>query len=326
MDLDNKNVLITGGAGFIGSNLVEQLVKLGANVTIIDSMIAPYGGNEFNLVKIRKKIQFEKADVRSRDQMRELVKNKDFIFHLAGQTGRVISMNNPFLDLDINCNGMLSLLEAIKSENRRVKLIYASSRGVIGVPRYLPVDENHPTNPEDIYGANKLTAEKYCLIYVKTIGLPASIIRLNNVYGPKCQVRSNHYGTINLFIAYALQGKTLPVYGDGTQTRDYVYIDDVVSAFIKIATNKAVDGELFFVSSGKEYSLLEIVNIIQKEIPTTKYTLVPYPPDLKKIDFQRFFSTSEKIYKAVGWIPKTSLEQGIKKTINYYLRNLEKYI
>lgn len=325
IDLLGSQVLITGGAGFIGSNLTERLVNLGAKVTIIDMMLPPYGGNKFNLQNIKKKIVFIKKDIREEIIMRKLVKGKDFIFHLAGQTGRIISMENPVLDSSINCLGTLSLLEALKKENRKAKLIFAGSRGVIGKPMYLPVDENHPTNPLDIYGVNKLTAENYCFVYGREYRFPVCSLRFNNVYGPKCQIKSNHYGTINLFIAYALQKKTLPVYGNGCQTRDYLYIDDAVDALIRATETKA-DGHFFFVCSGKGYSLLKIVQLIKKEIKTTKYKLTPYPKELKTIDFPNFVSSFDKIKKVLSWEPKVSLDHGIKTTIEYYQRNLLHYL
>ena len=236
-------ILITGGAGFIGSNLATKLVKNGARVTILDAMIKPYGANEFNLKEIKHKITFIKGDIRSIQTVINVVDGKDFIFHLAGQTGRMISMEQPRLDTDINCLGTLAVLEAIRKQKKKPKLIFGSSRGVIGKPIYFPVDESHPTNPRDIYGINKLAAEKYCMLFGEQYDFGVTSLRLNNVYGPKCQIKSNHYGTINLFIAYALQNKILPIFGEGTQTRDYIYIDDVVDAFIKSMSSK-VDGEI----------------------------------------------------------------------------------
>lgn len=324
-DLKNSEILITGGAGFIGSNLAEKLVEIGAKVTIVDAFIKPYGGNLFNLKKIFKKIKFINGDVRSKRLMKRLVDGKDFIFHLAAQTGRTIAMKNPRIDFDINCNGTISILEAMRIKNRNAKIIYSGSRGVIGKPMFFPVDENHPTEPLDIYGANKLLAEKYCSIYAKSFGFSTTTLRLNNVYGPKCQIKSNHYGTINLFISYALQDKILPVYGDGMQTRDYVYIDDVVDALLRSAGHNA-DGHIFFVGSGKEDSLIDIVKIIKKEIKKTKHEIVPYPCSLKNIDFLRFVSNPLKIKKILGWENKTNLQEGIKKTIVFYRRNLKYYI
>ncbi len=321
----NAEVLITGGAGFIGSTLAMSLVEKGARVTIVDAMIPPYGGNMFNLQDIITKIQFLKEDVRDEKKMKKIMQGKDFVFHLAAQTGRLISMEKPEFDFDINYNGTLSVLKAIASEKRNIKLVFASSRGVVGAPVYLPVDENHPTYPRDTYGKNKLKAEGLCIAFSKTHGFSATSLRFNNVYGPRCQIKSNHYGTINLFIRYALEGKVLPIYGDGRQTRDYIYIDDTVDALIR-AISKKSDGEIFFVGAGKGYSLLDIVSFIKEEITTVTYTLIPYPKNLEKIDFSRFTSSFEKIEKTLGWNPKIDIKEGIRKTATWYRDYLPYYL
>lgn len=324
-NLSGAEILITGGAGFIGSNLAEKLVKLNAKVTILDAMISPYGGNEFNLKNIKSKISFVKGDVRSRAQVKKVIDGKDFVFHLAAQTGRNISMTNPKLDTDINCMGTLTILDQIRKNKRKPKLIFSGSRGVIGEPIYFPVDEKHPENPRDVYGINKLAAERYCLLFGNEYGFGATSLRLNNVYGPKCQIRSNHYGTLNLFIAYGLQNKVLPIYGTGLQTRDYIYVDDVVEAFV-MATSPKVDGQFFFVGTGKEASILDLVKMIKKEIPKLKYKNIPFPIDLKSVDFPRFYSTSKKIKKELSWEPKVALSEGIKLTADYYKKYLKFYL
>jgi len=324
-NISGAKILITGGMGFIGSNLAEKLVENGARVTILDAMIAPYGGNEFNLERFRSKIDLIEGDIRSEEAVKKAVNGKDLVFHLAGQTGRIISMEDPVLDTEINCLGTLNILDAIRKEVNKPKIIFAGSRGVIGKPNYLPVDEKHQENPKDIYGINKLTAERYCFLFGSDYGFRATSLRLNNVYGPKCQIKSNHYGTLNLFVAYALQGKVLPIYGDGKQTRDYIYISDVVDAFVKAMSPKA-DGQFFFVGTGKATSLIDIVKMIKKKIPSTKSEICPFPEALKSVDFPDFYSTSEKIEKVLSWKPVVSLEDGIKKTADFYKKHLKHYL
>lgn len=324
-DLRGAEILITGGAGFIGSNLGIQLDILGAHVTILDSFISPYGGNRFNLFPIEKSFRLIEGDVRSRELLLKLVDGKDFVFHLAAQTGRVISMSRPEFDIDINCLGTVNILEAIKTQSRKAKIIFTSSRGVIGEPKYLPVNEDHPVGPKDMYGADKLAAEWYVRIYGNEYAIPYTILRLNNVYGPRCQIRSNHYGTINLFISYALQNKEIPIYGDGTQTRDYVYIDDTVDALI-CSCNKKADSEIYFVGTGVPNTLLSIVRIIGKYVNNTKFRMVKFPKDLAKLDFHDFYSDSIKITANLGWEPSTNLSKGILKTVEYYKNYLHKYL
>lgn len=325
MRIKDSNILITGGSGFIGSNLAEALVKRGSNVTIFDLMLKPYGGNKFNISKIKNKIKFVNGDVRSKGNISRALEGSDIVYHLAAQTGRSISMENPKLDVDINLVGTLNVLEGIRKMKKKPKLIFAGSRGVIGKPEYLPVDEHHHENPRDVYGINKLAAENLVLLYGKEYGFHSTSLRLNNVYGPRCQVKSNHYGTVNLFISYALRNIVLPIYGTGEQTRDYIYVDDVVDAFIKAVSPKA-DGKYFFVGTGIPVSLIEIVDILKKYIPTTKAKLVPFPKTLKSVDFPEFYSTSEKITGILGWKPKISIEEGIFKTVEFYRKNLKHYV
>lgn len=325
MNIKNSEILITGGAGFIGSNLAIELVKQDAKVTIVDSMLSPYGGNLFNLKCIKDKVSFVEGDVRSSDLIEKIVKGKDCVVHLAAQTGRLISMKNPSLDYEINCQGTLNVLNALKKENKTAKFIFSSSRGVIGKPMYLPVDENHPAQPRDMYGIHKLTAEYYCWLYAREYNIPIIILRFNNVYGPRCQIKSNHYGTINLFIAGALMNKVSFIYGDGAQTRDYVYIDDTVDAIIK-SINSDVKDELYFVASGKEYSLLDIVSYIKKHIPEAAFSFKAFPEEFGNIDFHRFVSTSNKIKDDLGWESIIPLDLGIKKTIEFYRESLANYL
>ncbi len=324
-DIRDAEILITGGAGFIGSNLAQMLVKKKARVTIVDVMIRPYGGNLYNLKDIADKITVVNEDVRKKTIVKKLIDGKDMVFHLAAQTGRVISMKKPWLDLEINCFSTLSILEEIRKKNKKAKLIFTSSRGVIGNPLYFPVDENHPTIPRDLYGAHKLLAEKYCFIYGREYGIGVTVLRFNNIYGPKCQVRSNHYGTINLFIRYALEKKALPIYGSGKQTRDYLYVSDAVNALMAVI-DKKVNNEYFFVGSGKETTLLEIAQKIKKHIRSTTYHLVPYPKELESLDFERFSSSSKKIKKMLAWEPIVTLEDGIQKTVAYYKKYLPYYL
>ena len=222
MDFKNKQILITGGLGFIGSNLAIELVRLGADVQIMDALIPPYGANLFNVKEIKNKIKITKSDVRDYRAVKKCVVKKDYVFHLAGQVSRLISMENPLLDNEINCRGTLNVLEAIKNINPSAKIIFAGSRGEIGNPKSLPVNEDTVPLPNDIYGADKLASEHYLRIYYQAYGIKTVTLRINNVYGERCQIKSSHYGIINLFINYVFENKTITIYGDGKQTRDYI--------------------------------------------------------------------------------------------------------
>jgi nucleoside-diphosphate-sugar epimerase len=319
-------VLITGGLGFIGSNLAHKLVQMGADVTILDAMLEPYGFNMQNVNDIKDDIRIISGDIRDLKTVADAVKEKNFIFHLAAQVGRSISMNSPVLDLKINCLGTLNILNCCKKYNNSARIVYASSRAVIGEPLYFPVDENHPTNPTDVYGINKLTAEKYCLLYSKTYGIEATSLRLSNVYGPRSQIRNDYYGILNRFIGLTMMDQPLPVFGSGNQTRDYVFIDDVTEAFILAACNKRAVGETFFVGSGVETKFIDMVKMIISVVGKGSYYHRNFPSDLEKIDIKRFVVSYKKINDYLAWSPKTSLADGIKETATYYSKNLRYYV
>lgn len=324
--MKDEKILILGGLGFIGSNLAQRLVKLGAEVTIYDACLDPYGWNFANIKEIKDKIKIIKGDIRDFDLIKEHVKNKNYIFNCAAQVGHIISMNDPFLDIEINCKGTMNVLEACRRFNDDVKIIYTATRGQVGEPIYTPVDEEHPDNPTDIYGINKLAAEKYHLVYHHVYGIPVTSMRLNNVYGPRCQMQHGHYGVLNYFVGRAMQGETITVYGKGNQTRDFVYIDDVVDALILVARNQAANGEIFMVGSGNEVRFIDMVKLVIKTVGKGKYIHAPYPFERGKVDIKRFVASYAKLNKMLGWTPKISLEEGVKKTVDFYTERLNEYL
>ncbi len=324
--LNGKKVLITGGLGFIGSNLAHRLVKEGAKVEIYDACLEPYGWNYANIREIKNDVQVTVADIRDAATLKKHLAGKDIVFHLAAQVGREVSMEHPDLDTDINCNGTINLCRACAEMDNGVKVVYAGSRGEIGEPVYLPVDEAHPTNPTDVYGINKLAAEKYLMLYGKIYGFPAVTLRLNNVYGPRCQMHHGFYGILNWFITNATQETPITVYGDGLQTRDYVYVDDVVDAFIRAALSPEADHDIFFIGSGVETIFLDMVKEVIKAVGKGEYIHVPFPPQRESIDIRKFVVTYEKFQKATGWEPKVDLATGVQKTVDYYKDRWDEYL
>ena len=324
--LNGKNILITGGLGFIGSNLAHKLVGYGANVEIFDAMLDPYGWNFANVREIKDKLSVVKGDIRDKEFLRKHIENKDIIFHLAAQVGREVSMENPVLDTEINCNGTINLCQIMVELQSKAKIVYAGSRGQIGEPVYLPVDENHPTNPTDVYGINKLAAEKYLLLYGNIYGFPVTSLRLNNVYGPRCQMHHGFYGILNWFITNAHLGKPITVYGDGLQTRDYVFVDDVVDGFIRSALTPATDNEIYFIGSGVETLFLDMVKSVIKSVGKGEYTHIPFPPERESIDIRKFVVTFKKFQAATGWEPKYDLETGVQKTVDFYQDRWDEYL
>ncbi len=324
--LKGKRVLITGGLGFIGSNLAQRLVREGAQVVIYDACLDPYGWNYANVKEIKNEIEIVVADIRDAKTLASYVHGKDIVFHLAAQVGREISMADPYLDTEINCNGTLNLCRALTQNGHAPKIVYAGSRGQIGEPAYLPVDESHPTHPTDVYGINKLSAEKYLLLYGKIYGFPVVSLRLNNVYGPRCQMHHGFYGILNWFIRNAMEDKPITVYGDGMQTRDYVYVDDVVDAFVRAALTPAADNEIFFIGSGVETIFLNMVKAIINSVGRGSYVHVPFPPERESIDIRKFVVTYQKFHKATGWKPRVELIQGVQATVDFYRNRMEEYV
>jgi nucleoside-diphosphate-sugar epimerase len=326
MTLHEKNILITGGLGFIGSSIAHRAVALGGRVTLLDACLEPYGWNPVNIREIEQQVRFIKGDIRDRQLIARFTKESDIVFHMAAQVGREISMEQPALDTEVNCIGTLHLLEAARSMQSPPKIVFAGSRGQVGEPRYLPVDENHPDHPTDVYGINKLAAEQYCLLYHHVYDLPVTSLRLNNVYGPRCQMHAGFYGILNWFMSNAMQGKPITVYGKGSQTRDYVYIDDVVDAFIRSATASETNGRMYYVGSSVETVFIDMVREIVRAVGKGEISHVPFPASREKIDIKRFVVSTQKLEQDTGWKAKTDLRAGIGKTYSYYESRLREYL
>ncbi len=321
-----KTVLITGGLGFIGSNLARRLVDLEARVTVIDSLIPEYGGNLFNIDGYADRLTVNIADVRDPYAMRALVHGQDVIFNLAGQVSHMDSMTDPFTDLEINARSQLSILEACRHENPAVKVIYAGTRQQYGKPRYLPLDEDHLQAPTDVNGVNKLAGEWYHVVYHTAYGLRTTSLRLTNTYGPRQLIKHNRQGFIGWFIRLAVEGKEIQLYGDGSQLRDLTYVDDVVDAFLRAGASDTANGSVYNLGGTAPISLLELATLIVKVAGRGSVTLVPWPEARKKIDIGDVYSSYARIEAALGWQPRTALTAGLERTIAYYTRHLAHYV
>lgn len=320
-----KRVLITGGLGFIGSNLAHRLVEWDADVLIVDSLIPDYGGNLFNVEGIKSEVRVNIADIRDRSSMDYLVREQDYIFNLAGQVSHMDSMLDPYTDLDINCRSQLSLLEACRYNNPTVKIVYASTRQIYGVPDYLPVDERHLLHPTDVNGINKMAGEWYHILYNNVYGIRATSLRLTNTYGPRQLVKHKRQGFIGWFIRLAVDGEEISVYGDGTQLRDLNYVDDVVQALLLAGASDRPNGEIFNLGGLEPVSLLEIVQVLTELCPEGTYKLVPFPEDKKRIDIGDYYGDYSKIKRTLGWEPTVPLREGLAKTIDFYRRYKSHY-
>ncbi len=321
----NRTILITGGLGFIGSNLARRLVDLGARVTLVDSLITDYGGNRFNIDGYEDRLSLNIADVRDPFSMRALVQGQDVIFNLAGQVSHMDSMTDPFSDLEINARSQLSILEACRHENPDVKVVYAGTRQQYGKPAYLPLDEEHRQRPTDVNGVNKLAGESYHIVYHNAYGLRTTSLRLTNTYGPRQLMAHNRQGFIAWFVRLAVEDKEIQLYGDGQQLRDLTYVDDVVDAFLRAGASDAVDGHVYNLGGPRPISLLELTHLIIEIAGSGSVKLVPWPEARKKIDVGDVYSSYARIQETLGWQPTTPLEDGLARMIDYVRINRTHY-
>lgn len=316
----NQRVLITGGLGFIGSNLARRLVDLGSQVTLVDSLIPDYGGNLFNIAGYEERLRVNIADVRDPYSMRALVRGQDVLFSLAGQVSHLDSMQDPFTDLEINARSPLSILEACRHENPDVKVVYAGTRQQYGKPRYLPLDEDHLQLPTDVNGVNKLAGEWYHMVYYNAYGLRTASLRLTNTYGPRQLLRHNRQGFIGWFVRLAVEDREIQLYGDGQQLRDLCYVDDVVDAFLRAGASDAANGQVYNLGGDAPITLLALAQRIVEIAGQGRVGMVPWPEERKRIDIGDVYSSYARIQASLGWQPVTPLETGLAQMIDYYRR------
>jgi UDP-glucose 4-epimerase len=332
--LAGKKVLITGGLGFIGSNLAIRLVELGADVLLVDSLIPEYGGNLFNIEPVKDRVRVNIADVRDANGMNYLVRGQDYLFNLAGQISHVDSMQDPYADLEINCRAQLSILEACRHNNPDIKVVFAGTRQVYGAPEYLPVDEEHLLRPVDVNGINKMAGEWYHIVYNNVYGIRALSLRLTNTYGPRLLMRHGRQGFIAWFIRQAIDNQEIQIYGDGRQLRDTNYVDDVVEAFLLAAAYEGANGRILNLGNSPPVSHLEFVDTLLEACrelggPTGPgrggYRLAPFPADKKRIDIGDYYADYSKAKHALGWEPRMPLREGLRRTVAYYLQHRDRY-
>ena len=321
-----RRVMITGGMGFIGSTLARQLVEVGADVLVVDALDPEYGGNRYNLHGIEERVRVSLTDVRDEAAVDALVRDQEVIFNLAGQVSHIDSMRDPYTDLDINCRAQLSMLEACRKHNPGVRVVYAGTRQIYGRPVRLPVDESHPVRPVDVNGINKAAGEHYHLLYHDVFGIRACSLRLTNVYGPRQLIKHNRQGFIGWFIRLAIEGSEIQVFGDGSQLRDFLYVDDAADAFLRAGATSICDGEAFNVGGDEPISHRELVSLLVATAGAGTVRYVEWPPDKKRIDIGSFYSDSSRFRRATGWTPQVELPEGLRRTIAFYRENMVHYV
>ena len=313
-------VLVTGGYGFIGGNLVRRLVELGAEVTVVDPLVPNTGANCFNLAHVEGRITVYIVNMADEDAMREPVRGKTLVFNLAGQVSHVDSMRDPYSDLMMNCQAQLGLLEACRKHAPGAKIVFTGTRQQYGRPEYLPVDECHPLRPVDINGIHKVAGEAYHLLYGRLYGLRTTSLRLTNTYGPGQLMRHGRQAFVGWLIRRAVDGNQIELFGDGRQMRDFTYVDDVVDALLVVAHRPEADGEVFNLSGERPYSLREFADILLAVVGGGSYACVPFPEERCQIDIGSYYADSSKIKAMLGWEPAVPLAEGLLRTVEYYRR------
>jgi len=320
-----KRALITGGMGFTGSNLAIALVDVGADVTIVDAMIPGYAGNLFNIAPVRDRVAIHFCDIRDVDAMNNLVQAQDYVFHLAGQVDHILSLTDPFPDIDINIKGTAVLMEALRWYNPRAKVIYTGTRGQYGSAVTLPVSETAPTHPKGIYEISNLTAEKIIQVYNDVHGIAAVLLRLTNIYGPRAQMKHPRYGVVNWFVRLAVDDETIQVFGDGKILRDFLYIDDAVEAILMSALEPKAVGEVLNVGIDQPYNFIELAETLIEVAGTGRWEFAAFSPERKAQEPGDFYSDISKIRRLVGWTPRTALKDGLRETVAFYRRYKQHY-
>jgi UDP-glucose 4-epimerase len=324
-DFVGARCLITGGLGFIGSTLAIRLVELGAQVTLVDAMIPEYGGNLFNIEPIKDRVTINFGDICDRHAMNWLVRGQDYVFHLAGQVSHIMSMQDPFPDIEYNIKGTAVIMEALRHYSPGARVVFTGTRGQYGPAVRLPVDEEAPTNPKGIYEISNLTAEKIVKLYCEVHGIQSAMLRLTNVYGPRAQMKHSQYGVANWFVRMVLDNKPIQVFGDGSILRDFLYVDDCVEAILAAATCDAACGEVMNVGMDKPSNFRELAETIVEVAGCGEWVFAPFTPERRAQEPGDFYSDISKIRRILGWEPTLSLADGLARTIAYYRANKQYY-
>jgi nucleoside-diphosphate-sugar epimerase len=321
-----RRALVTGGLGFIGSQVARRLVGLGADVTVIDALVPGYGGNRFNVEDVRERIHLIVDDVRDTAAIEACVEGRDFVFNLVGQVSHTDSMSSPALDLENNCRAPLAVLEACRNVNRAARVVYSSTRQIYGRPERQPVDETHPCRPVDVNGIHKWAAEQYHRLYDEVYGVASVILRLSNTYGPGVLVKHPRQGFIGWFLRKVVEGGEIELMGDGTQLRDMTYVDDVVEALLLAAAVPAARGQVYNVGAAEPVSLADVAERMIAIAGRGSLRRVPFPPERKRIDVGSVTIDCSRIRRELAWSPRIGLDDGLARSIRYYERHLDRYL
>jgi len=323
VDWRNRKVLVTGGAGFLGSSLCHELARRKARVTAVDAFLFGGGGHMANLQGAN--VEFVRADIRQID-LRPLCEGAEVIFNLAAQTSHMGGQRDPLADIAINATAQLSLIHAAREAAPEAIVVHASSRQFYGRPKYLPVDEDHPVAPPDSNGISKFAGEQFWMLENRIHGRPVVSLRLTNCYGPRQRVRDARQNFIGIWLRLALEGAPFEVWG-GDQLRDLTYVDDATEAFLLAAETKACHGAVFNVGGGPPTSLTEIAEtLVRLAGPGAGYVTRAFPADRARIDIGSYHADDRAFRAATGWAPLVGLEEGLSRSLDWYRPRLAAYV
>lgn len=324
--LAGKKVLITGGLGFIGSNLAELCLECGAEVTVFDCLDPRSGGRLYNVEDFKDQVRLAFHDIQNFDQVTRHITGKDIVFNCAASTSHPFSMREPWLDSDVNSRGVINLLEAARRFNPSIKFIHVGTSTQLGPLKYQPADENHPEFPTDIYSANKSVSEKYVLIYARSYDMCATVVRISNTFGPRASIHSPEFTFNNYFVGLALQGRTITVYGDGKQMRNVLYVRDACEALVAAASAPCSFGRTYFAVHDDHHSVAQVAQATVERMGSGSVSFIPWPESRKRIEVGDAVLSNAKIKSEIGWSPRTSLESGLDQTREFFLPRLQHYL
>jgi UDP-glucose 4-epimerase len=321
-----KNILITGGLGFLGSSLAQRLVQHGANVTLLDNLNPMYGGNVFNAEAISNKIAIIINDVRNSEILTPLIQSAHIIYHMAAQVSYIDSLHIPFEDLDLNARATLNILEIHRRNDCKAKIIFLSSRMIYGKSEQSLITESSPTNPLSLYGIHKLASENYLLMYHRNFGTPVTVLRITNPYGPRQQIKHSKYSLIGWFVRQAIEGKTIQIFGEGKQFRDYIFVDDLVEAMLRCSEASDAVGEVINVGTGVSTRFCDMASTVVKKVGSGVIEFIPWPANYENVETGDIAVDISKLRRITAWQPSISLEDGVQETFAFYKKNFDRYV